>query len=290
MAGEPSSTPAGAATEAEAERLLTLSESELSAGCIRAARKNARRGALLDPASRRAAALQLRRPLAPGDYSASPLSASALRRHFKSLAESLRVDASPAILDADGEEIEMGKPSLKKKRGSGGGGKSGEHGGKPASLDRSGSKVLDGRVRKSASSIHGSTGGGGQRGGHAVGSITSQGPQPPKIHGRAAAWYWSSIRGTCRPHTAAPALHVRPAPRAGGGGGGSKGGCGAVPRLPGGGSKGGDGGPRGLLAGNRRRGQGGVAQWEMAEGGLCGGGGRVHHAGGRGREDDCVAD
>ncbi|CAN6306685.1 unnamed protein product, partial [Urochloa humidicola] len=69
-------------------------------------------GALLDPASRRAAALQLRRPLAPGDYSASPLSASALRRHFKSLAESLRVDASPAILDADGEEIEMGKPSL----------------------------------------------------------------------------------------------------------------------------------------------------------------------------------
>ncbi|CAN6183259.1 unnamed protein product [Urochloa humidicola] len=40
----------------------------------------------------------------------------------------------------------MGKPSLKKKRGSGGGGggKSGEHGGKPASLDRSGSKVLDG--------------------------------------------------------------------------------------------------------------------------------------------------
>ncbi|CAO2195486.1 unnamed protein product [Urochloa humidicola] len=148
MAGEPSPTPAGAATEAEAERLLTLSESELSAGCIRAARKNARRGALLDPASRRAAALQLRRPLAPDDYSASPLSASALRRHFKSLAESLRVDASPAILDADGEEIEMGKPSLKKKRGSGGGGKSGEHGGKPASLDRSGSKVLDGRRGK----------------------------------------------------------------------------------------------------------------------------------------------
>lgn len=43
--------------------------------------------------------------------------------------------------------IEMGKPSLKKKRGSssgGGGGKAGEHGGKPAALDRSGSKVLDG--------------------------------------------------------------------------------------------------------------------------------------------------
>lgn len=43
--------------------------------------------------------------------------------------------------------IEMGKPSLKKKRGSssgGGGGQAGEHGGKPAALDRSGSKVLDG--------------------------------------------------------------------------------------------------------------------------------------------------
>ncbi|KQJ91424.1 protein PHOX1 [Brachypodium distachyon] len=41
----------------------------------------------------------------------------------------------------------MGKPSLKKKRGSssgGGGGQAGEHGGKPAALDRSGSKVLDG--------------------------------------------------------------------------------------------------------------------------------------------------
>jgi hypothetical protein len=38
----------------------------------------------------------------------------------------------------------MGKPSLKKKRTSGGGGKTGDHGGKPASLERSGSKVLDG--------------------------------------------------------------------------------------------------------------------------------------------------
>ncbi|GJM99506.1 hypothetical protein PR202_ga16610 [Eleusine coracana subsp. coracana] len=38
----------------------------------------------------------------------------------------------------------MGKPSLKKKRASGGGAKSGEHGGKPAALERSGSKVLDG--------------------------------------------------------------------------------------------------------------------------------------------------
>ncbi|KAK3129480.1 hypothetical protein QOZ80_6BG0480410 [Eleusine coracana subsp. coracana] len=38
----------------------------------------------------------------------------------------------------------MGKLSLKKKRASGGGAKSGEHGGKPASLERSGSKVLDG--------------------------------------------------------------------------------------------------------------------------------------------------
>lgn len=37
----------------------------------------------------------------------------------------------------------MGKPSLKKKRASGSG-KSGDHGGKPASLERSGSKVLDG--------------------------------------------------------------------------------------------------------------------------------------------------
>ncbi|GJN34599.1 hypothetical protein PR202_gb23277 [Eleusine coracana subsp. coracana] len=38
----------------------------------------------------------------------------------------------------------MGKLSLKKKRASGGGAKSGEHGGKPAALERSGSKVLDG--------------------------------------------------------------------------------------------------------------------------------------------------
>ncbi|KAM0837294.1 hypothetical protein ACQ4PT_061740 [Festuca glaucescens] len=38
----------------------------------------------------------------------------------------------------------MGKPSLKKKRGGGSGHKASEHGGKPSTLDRSGSKVLDG--------------------------------------------------------------------------------------------------------------------------------------------------
>ncbi|CAN6215405.1 unnamed protein product [Urochloa humidicola] len=125
MAGDPSPTPAGATAEpeaeAEAERLLALAESELSAGRIRAARKHARRAALLDPASTRAAALATATNvlaadasshyavlLLPDDYSASPLSASALRRHFKSLAKSLRVDAdaaSPAVLAAAEEAL-----------------------------------------------------------------------------------------------------------------------------------------------------------------------------------------
>ncbi|CAN6223480.1 unnamed protein product [Urochloa humidicola] len=125
MAGEPSPASAGAAAEpeaeAEAERLLALAESELSAGRIRAALKHARRAALLDPASPRAAALATATNvlaadasshyavlLLPDDYSASPLSASALRRHFKSLAKSLRVDAdaaSPAVLAAAEEAL-----------------------------------------------------------------------------------------------------------------------------------------------------------------------------------------
>ncbi|CAN6202816.1 unnamed protein product [Urochloa humidicola] len=115
MAGEPSSTPAGAEAEAEAKRLLALAESELSAGRLRAARKHARRAALLDPASPSAAVLATATNvlvadasshyavlLLPDDESASPLPASALRRHFKSLAKSLRVDpaASPAIAAA----------------------------------------------------------------------------------------------------------------------------------------------------------------------------------------------
>ncbi|CAL5036313.1 unnamed protein product [Urochloa decumbens] len=125
MAGEPSPTPAGAAAdpeaEAEAERLLALAESELSAGRLRAARKHARRAALLDPASPRAAVLATATNvlvadasshhavlLLPDDASASPLPASALRRHFKSLAKSLRVDpaASPAIAAAAEEALD----------------------------------------------------------------------------------------------------------------------------------------------------------------------------------------
>ncbi|PAN26157.1 hypothetical protein PAHAL_4G351700 [Panicum hallii] len=124
MAGEPAPTPAGAAAEpeaeAEAERLLALAESELSAGRLRAARKHARRAALLDPASPRAALLATAANvlvadasshyavlLLPDDDSASP---SALRRHFKSLVKSLRVHpdaaaASPAVAAAVEEAL-----------------------------------------------------------------------------------------------------------------------------------------------------------------------------------------
>ncbi|GJN01118.1 hypothetical protein PR202_ga18357 [Eleusine coracana subsp. coracana] len=58
MAGEPPPPAAGAAepdSEAEASSLLALAESELSAGRLRAARKHARRAALLDPTCPRAA-------------------------------------------------------------------------------------------------------------------------------------------------------------------------------------------------------------------------------------------
>ncbi|OEL14739.1 hypothetical protein BAE44_0024244 [Dichanthelium oligosanthes] len=124
MAGDPPPTPAGAAAEAgaEAERILALAEAELSAGRHRAARKHARRAALLDPASPRAAVLATAANVLAADASshyavlllpddsASPLSASALRRHFKSLVKSLRVDpdaaaASPALAAAAEEAL-----------------------------------------------------------------------------------------------------------------------------------------------------------------------------------------
>ncbi|RCV19849.1 hypothetical protein SETIT_4G009100v2 [Setaria italica] len=126
MAGEPPPSPAGAAAEpeAEAERLLALAEAELSAGRLRAARKHARRAALLDPASPRAALLATATNvlvadasshsavlLLPDDDSASPISASALRRHFKSLVKSLRIHpdtaaaASPAVAAAVEEAL-----------------------------------------------------------------------------------------------------------------------------------------------------------------------------------------
>ncbi|XP_062233786.1 uncharacterized protein LOC133930994 [Phragmites australis] len=121
MAGDPP-TPAARAAEAntEASRLLALAESELSAGRLRAARKHARRAALLDPASPRAALILTAASVLLADASShhavillpssSPLSASALRRHFKSLAKSLRVHpddavSSPAVARAAEEAL-----------------------------------------------------------------------------------------------------------------------------------------------------------------------------------------
>ncbi|PWZ06532.1 hypothetical protein Zm00014a_006472 [Zea mays] len=116
MAGEPSAAVAsGPESAAEADRLLALAESELSAGRLRAARRHALRAARLYPTSPRApvvataanvlladasshhAALLLPEP---DDPDASPLSASELRRHFKSLVKSLRVGLDAATAAA----------------------------------------------------------------------------------------------------------------------------------------------------------------------------------------------
>ncbi|WVZ82909.1 hypothetical protein U9M48_030115 [Paspalum notatum var. saurae] len=123
MAGDLPPTPAGAAAESEAESLLALAESELSAGRLRAARKHARRAALLDPSSARASVLATATNVLAADASShhatlllpddptSPLSASALRRHFKSLVKSLAVHpddsaaASPAVAAAAEEAL-----------------------------------------------------------------------------------------------------------------------------------------------------------------------------------------
>lgn len=125
MAGDHSTAPAGAAAEpdAEAESLLALAESELSAGRLRAARKHARRAALLDPSSARASVLATAANVLIADASShhaalllpedptSPLSASALRRHFKSLVKSLVVhpddaaSSSPAVTAAAEEAL-----------------------------------------------------------------------------------------------------------------------------------------------------------------------------------------
>uniref|UniRef100_A0A0A9DP97 Uncharacterized protein n=1 Tax=Arundo donax TaxID=35708 RepID=A0A0A9DP97_ARUDO len=121
MAGDPPPTADGAEdTEAEASRLLALAESELSAGRLRAARKHARRAALLGPASPRAALLLTAASVLLADASShhavlllpssSPVPASALRRHFKSLAKSLRAlpdgaASSPAVAAAAEEAL-----------------------------------------------------------------------------------------------------------------------------------------------------------------------------------------
>ncbi|CAD6340558.1 unnamed protein product [Miscanthus lutarioriparius] len=128
-AGEPPAPSADAASgpesAAEAEHLLALAESELSAGRLRAARRHALRAARLYPSCPRAsvvvtaanvllanasshhAALLLPEP---DDPDASPLSASELRRHFKSLVKSLRVGpdyaaAYPSSADAAEEAL-----------------------------------------------------------------------------------------------------------------------------------------------------------------------------------------
>ncbi|KAF8775795.1 hypothetical protein HU200_004181 [Digitaria exilis] len=121
MAGEPAApTTSGEAAEPESDTLLALAESELAAGDISAARKHARRAALLDPASPRAALLATAVNVLAADLSshhavlllteddsASPLPASTLRRHFKSLAKSLRAypGASPAVVAAAEEAL-----------------------------------------------------------------------------------------------------------------------------------------------------------------------------------------
>ncbi|GJN29892.1 hypothetical protein PR202_gb18154 [Eleusine coracana subsp. coracana] len=124
MAGEPPPPAAGAAepdSEAETSSLLALADSELSAGRLRAARKHARRAALLDPACPRAALILTAASVLLADESShhavlllpssSPLAPSALRRHFKSLAKSLRprpedgAASSPAVAAAAEEAL-----------------------------------------------------------------------------------------------------------------------------------------------------------------------------------------
>ncbi|PWZ52598.1 hypothetical protein Zm00014a_037375 [Zea mays] len=116
MVGEPIATvPTGPESVAEADRLLALAESELSAGRLRATRRHALHAARLYPTSPRApvvattanvlladasshhAALLLPEP---DDPDASPLFASELRRHFKSLVKSLRVGLNAATAAA----------------------------------------------------------------------------------------------------------------------------------------------------------------------------------------------
>ncbi|CAD6262597.1 unnamed protein product [Miscanthus lutarioriparius] len=109
-AGKPPAPRAAAApgpeSAAEAEHLLSLAESELSAGRLRAARRHALRASRLYPSCPRASAVATAANVLladasshhaslllpePDDPDASPLSASELRRHFKSLVKSLRV-------------------------------------------------------------------------------------------------------------------------------------------------------------------------------------------------------
>jgi hypothetical protein len=122
--GDPPPPAAGAADpepEADAYSLLALADSELSAGRLRAACKHARRAALLDPACPRAALIITAASVLLADDSSpyavlmlpfsSPLSPSALRRHFKSLAKSLRphpndgAASSPAVAAAAEEAL-----------------------------------------------------------------------------------------------------------------------------------------------------------------------------------------
>jgi hypothetical protein len=101
MAGEPIATvPSGPESAAEADRLLALAESELFAGRLQAARRHALRAARLYPTSLRAPVVATAANVLladasshhatlllpePDDPDTSPLSASELRRHFKSL-------------------------------------------------------------------------------------------------------------------------------------------------------------------------------------------------------------
>ncbi|KAG8094110.1 hypothetical protein GUJ93_ZPchr0012g19557 [Zizania palustris] len=114
MPGGPSraaSAPAEGSDD-EVSRLLALAETDLEAGRLRAAHKHARRAARLHPASPRAALLLNALSVLVADESShhatlllpgsqgSPLSPSALRRHYKSLSKSLRADpdsSSPAV-------------------------------------------------------------------------------------------------------------------------------------------------------------------------------------------------
>ncbi|BAF18502.2 uncharacterized protein [Oryza sativa Japonica Group] len=107
----------------ELSRLLSLAEADLEAGRLRAAHKHARRAARLDPDSTRASLLLTAVSVLAADDSshratlllpdsphsqASPLSPSALRRHYKSLSESLRSappSSSPAVSSAVKEAL-----------------------------------------------------------------------------------------------------------------------------------------------------------------------------------------
>uniref|UniRef100_A0A804P1B8 Uncharacterized protein n=1 Tax=Zea mays TaxID=4577 RepID=A0A804P1B8_MAIZE len=116
MAGEPIATvPSGPDSAAEADHLLALAESELSAGRLRAARRHTLRAARLYPISPRAPVVATAANVLladasshhavlllpePDDPDASPLSTSELRRHFKSLVKSLRVGLDAATAAA----------------------------------------------------------------------------------------------------------------------------------------------------------------------------------------------